>query len=112
MGEMVNESIEILSNHFVNIDEFGKLLDVSWQYKRSLSDRISTPEIDLIYATAKKAGAIGGKILGAGGGGFMLIFAKPHRHQAIREQLSNLVHVNFEFDRDGSKVALYQPNGL
>ncbi len=112
MGEMVDESINILLNNNLPITEFGKLLDLSWKYKRSLSDRVSTPEIDEIYEAATQAGAIGGKILGAGGGGFMLLFAKPERHAAIRERLSKLVHIGFNFDNLGSRVALYQPDGL
>ena len=85
---------------------------MSWKYKRSLSDKVSTPEIDEIYQAAMQAGAIGGKILGAGGGGFMLLFAKPKKHAAIRERLKKLVHVGFDFDDFGSRVALYQPDGL
>ena len=112
MREMVDEGIAILTDSHVSIDEFGKLLDLSWKYKRSLSDQVSTPEIDQIYDEAMRAGAIGGKILGAGGGGFMLLFAKPEKHIAIRERLKNLVHVSFNFDDSGSRVVLYQPNGL
>jgi D-glycero-alpha-D-manno-heptose-7-phosphate kinase len=112
MREMVYEATTILSDSRVSIDEFGKLLDLSWKYKRSLSDRVSTPEIDQIYEAAMRAGAIGGKILGAGGGGFMLLFAKPEKHAAIRECLKKLVHVSFNFDDSGSRVVLYQPNGL
>jgi D-glycero-alpha-D-manno-heptose-7-phosphate kinase len=112
MREMVDEAISILANSNINIEEFGKLLDLSWKYKRSLSDRVSTPEIDHIYDEAMRAGAIGGKILGAGGGGFMLLFAKPEKHAAIRERLKDLVHVSFDFDNTGSRVVLYQPNGL
>ncbi len=112
MGAMVDEAIGILLNSNTPIDEFGKLLDLSWKYKRNLSDRVSTPEIDEIYEAAIQAGAIGGKILGAGGGGFMLLFAKPEKHAAIRERLKNLVHVGFNFDNSGSRVALYQPDGL
>jgi len=110
--EMVDEAITILADNRVNIDEFGKLLDLSWRYKRGISERVSTPEIDQIYSEAMCAGAIGGKILGAGGGGFMLLFAKPERHAAIRERLKKLVHVTFNFSESGSRVVLYQPNGL
>ena len=112
MREMVDEAVAILADSRVSIDEFGKLLDLGWKCKRGLSDRVSTPEIDQIYEAAMRAGAIGGKILGAGGGGFMLLFAKPERHAAIRERLKELVHVNFKFDDSGSRVVLYQPNGL
>lgn len=112
IGQMVDEAIKILLNHNLPIEEFGKLLDLSWKYKRSLSDQVSTPEIDEIYEAAKQVGAVGGKILGAGGGGFMLLFAKPEKHAVIRERLKKLVHVEFDFDRAGSRIALYQPNGL
>jgi D-glycero-alpha-D-manno-heptose-7-phosphate kinase len=109
---MVDEALSILQNANESIESFGELLNTSWQYKRSLSDRVSTPEIDGIYQAAMDAGAIGGKILGAGGGGFLLIFAKPERHDAIRERLNKLIHVPFEFEDSGSRVVLYQPNGL
>ena len=109
---MVDEAIAILTDSRVSIDAFGELLDLSWKYKRSLSDLVSTPEIDRIYDEAMRAGAIGGKILGAGGGGFMLLFAKPEKHAAIRERLKGLVHVSFNFDNSGSRVVLYQPHGL
>ncbi len=112
MRAMVDEAIALLQDLREPIESFGKLLDASWQYKRSLSDRVSTPEIDQIYAAAMEAGAIGGKILGAGGGGFLLLFAKPEKQAAIRERLHKLIHVPFDFDDSGSRVVLYQPNGL
>ena len=112
MGEMVDEALSILINRNESIDSFGKLLDASWQYTRSLSDRVSTPEIDIIYKNAMEAGAIGGKILGAGGGGFLLIFAKPERHMRIMEKLKKLIHVPIDFENSGSRIVLYQPNGL
>lgn len=112
MRAMVDEALAILQDTSEPIDSFGKLLDASWQYKRSLSDRVSTPEIDSIYQAAIDAGAIGGKILGAGGGGFLLIFAKPERHAAIHDRLNKLIHVPFDFEDSGSRVVLYQPNGL
>lgn len=112
MYAMVDQAIAILQDTNVPIEEFGKLLDQSWQYKRSLSDRVSTPEIDRIYDAAMAAGAIGGKILGAGGGGFLLLFAKPAKQEKIRAALDGLVHVPFKFEDSGSRVVLYQPNGL
>jgi D-glycero-alpha-D-manno-heptose-7-phosphate kinase len=116
MLSMVDEAIAILQDENEPIESFGKLIgkliNDSWQLKRSLSDRISTPEIDAIYESAIAAGAIGGKILGAGGGGFLLLFAKPERHAYIREQLKKLIHVPFDFEDSGSRVVLYQPNGL
>ncbi|HEX7684662.1 MAG TPA: kinase [Trinickia sp.] len=112
MREMVDEGVGILQNPQRSLDDFGSLLDASWQYKRRLSDRVSTPEIDRIYDAAITAGAIGGKILGAGGGGFLLLYAKPERQAAIRERLKQLVHVPFDFEDTGSRVVVYQPNGL
>ncbi len=112
MRAMVDEALSILQNTNEPIDSFGKLLHISWQYKRSLSDRVSTTEIDSIYQAAIDAGAVGGKILGAGGGGFLLIFAKPEQHAKIRDRLSKLIHVPFDFEDSGSRVVLYQPNGL
>jgi len=112
MRDMVDEGISILQNLSEPIESFGKLIHTNWTYKRSLSDQVSTLEIDSIYQSAMDAGAIGGKILGAGGGGFLLIFAKPERHAAIREKLSKLVHVPFDFEDSGSRVVLYHPNGL
>jgi len=112
MRHMVDEAISLLQNPLIPIDEIGKLLDQSWQYKRSLSDRVSTPEIDYAYEIAMRNGAIGGKILGAGGGGFLLLFAKPEFQPKIRDALNKLVHVPFKFENSGSRVVLYQPNGL
>ena len=112
IGEMVDEAMSILSGRNIDIEEFGKLLDISWKYKRSLSSKISPPAIEQIYDDAKRAGAIGGKLLGAGGGGFMLLFVKPENQARVREKLKNLVHVPFKFDNSGSRVVLYQPSGL
>jgi D-glycero-alpha-D-manno-heptose-7-phosphate kinase len=112
MVEMVDEALDILNEGRRPIEEFGELLDVTWQYKKSLSDRVSTPEIDQLYEAGIQAGAIGGKILGAGGGGFLLLFAKPERQPSVREALEELIHVPFRFDNSGSRVALYQPDGL
>jgi len=112
MGRMVNEAISILSKPQSDINNFGKLLHESWQLKRSLSAKITNPAIDVIYQNAIEAGAIGGKILGAGGGGFMLLFVKPELQQKVRDQLKHLIYVPFKFDNTGSRVVLYQPNGL
>ena len=112
MKEMVDEAIVILQKEKRPLDEFGELLDQNWKYKRSLSDKVSTPEVDQIYEEAVKAGAIGGKILGAGGGGFLLLFARPGLRQKVRERLSGLIHVPFSFETSGSRVVLYQPYGL
>lgn len=112
MRDMVDEALRILDDLDTPIDEFGKLLHDAWLYKRSLSDHVSTPQIDELYEEARRAGAIGGKVLGAGGGGFLLLFAPPAKHPSIRKRLARLVRVPFQFENTGSRVALYQPNGL
>lgn len=112
MRDMVDEAIEILQTAKTPISDFGELLHQSWLYKRSLSDKVSTPEIDLLYDEAMRAGATGGKILGAGGGGFLLLFVKPDLQPQVYERLKHLIHVPFEFEDSGSRIVLYQPNGL
>lgn len=112
MQQMVGQGMKILSSSATPIAEFGKLLDESWRYKRGLSDKVSSKEIDEVYELALQTGATGGKILGAGGGGFLLLFVPPHRQDAVRECLRHFVHVPFKFEHSGSRVVLYQPSGL
>lgn len=107
MYEMVDEAISILTNNNSAIDEFGKLLHESWRLKRSLTDKISTKVIDDIYDSAYNAGALGGKLTGAGGGGFMLIFAKPEVHPRIKDTLKNLLYVPVQIDKSGSEIIFY-----
>lgn len=113
------KQIEAIANEAMNviqgensIDDIGRLLDQSWQLKRQLSDKISNSSIDEIYHSAINAGALGGKILGAGGGGFILFFVKPELQDKVKKTLSKLIHVPFSFENSGSKVVLYQPEGL
>ena len=110
--EMVDEGMSILQSPSTPIMDLGKLMHESWKLKRSLSAKVSTPKIDEIYEAGIKAGATGGKILGAGGGGFILFFAEPKNHKKIRERLKSLVHVAFHFDDVGSKIVVYEPNGF
>ena len=110
--EMVDEGMSILQSPSTPIMDLGKLMHESWKLKRSLSVKVSTPKIDEIYEAGIKAGATGGKILGAGGGGFILFFAEPKNHKKIRERLKSLVHVAFHFDNVGSKIVVYEPDGF
>ena len=110
--KMVDEAIQILQSTRTSIKEVSKLLHQRWLCKRSLSDKVSTPEIDFLYEEAMRAGAAGGKILGAGGGGFLLLFVKPELQSKVYERLKHLIHVPFQFEDSGSRVVLYQPNGL
>ena len=110
--EMVDISIEILQNENKSVDEFGLLLNETWKYKKSLSEQVSNDFIDLIYIKAINSGALGGKILGAGGGGFILFYAPIDKHEDIKGALSELIHIPFQFENTGSSVVLYNPNGL
>ena len=110
MYQMVDEAIKILNSSNTEISEFGKLLNESWKLKRTLSSKISNLRIDEIYEAACSAGAIGGKLLGAGGGGFMLFFAKPEDQPKVKQRLKNLLQVPFQFENQGSQTILYQPN--
>jgi D-glycero-alpha-D-manno-heptose-7-phosphate kinase len=103
MGEMVDEAIGILSGGG-DLTPFGKLLDEAWRAKRSLSPSVSNPDVEAIYAEATAAGAVGGKLIGAGGGGFMLLFVPPDRQAAVKERLRRLVFVPFRFESSGSQI--------
>lgn len=107
MREMVDEGLGILCGGG-NLTAFGKLLDESWKVKRSLTSKITTPKIDEIYEVARGAGAIGGKLLGAGGGGFMLLFVNPEDQPNVDEKLKGLLRVPFSFENRGSEIIVYQ----
>ncbi len=91
------------------LDEFGRLLNETWKIKRSLSSQISNSHVDEIYERAMKAGALGGKLLGAGGGGFVLFYANEDRHEAVKKALGDLLCIPFGFDWDGSRIIVYEP---
>jgi D-glycero-alpha-D-manno-heptose-7-phosphate kinase len=112
MQQMVDQAIEIVSSATTDVVEFGKLLEQAWQLKRSLSDRVTNSTVDQLLDTATRAGAVGGKLLGAGGGGFMLLFVRPEDHVKVRAALGNLITVPFKFEMSGGRIVLYQPNGL
>jgi len=107
MKSLVDKAVAILNDPKKDITEFGRLLNKGWEIKRGLTGIISNNEIDNIYKTALKAGAIGGKLLGAGGGGFMLLFAEPEAQPKIKKALEKLLYVPFEFEDLGSQVILY-----
>jgi D-glycero-alpha-D-manno-heptose-7-phosphate kinase len=112
MYEMVDQAIDILRNRATPITEFGQLLNEYWCLKKRLSERVSTKFIDEVYATALGAGAVGGKVLGAGGGGFILFFVSPEQQAAVRDALKELIHVPVKLESAGSRIVLYSPNGL
>lgn len=109
MQAMVDESLGILTSDG-DISEFGRLLRESWAIKRTLAKNISPQFVDDIYERGRKAGAIGGKLLGAGGGGHILFFAWPDDHDRIRKKLKDLLWVPFKFETDGSQIIFNEPN--
>ncbi len=112
MHKMVDQGAEILTTQGRDITDFGRLMHESWLIKRSISDNISSDFIDDLYQKTIENGAVGGKLLGAGGGGFLAIFAKPEKHEAIKTALSHLVHVPFSFETGGSTICVYEPQGF
>jgi D-glycero-alpha-D-manno-heptose-7-phosphate kinase len=93
----------------LNILPFGELMHEAWLAKRSLSSIVSNDEVDDLYDRALNAGALGGKLTGAGGGGFLLLFAPPDRHADILDALDGRIHVPFEFESAGSQIIFYEP---
>ncbi len=110
MGQMVDEAEAIVSNSNRSLDEFGHLLHESWQIKRTLTQNITNNSLDEIYEAGRSAGALGGKLLGAGGGGFMLFFVAPERRKELRMRLKNLLCVPFSFSNRGSQVIVNEPD--
>ena len=109
MKQLVHEAESVLVDKYTSIDDFGKLLDYTWKLKRQTGIRISTDAIDDLYAKAINAGALGGKLLGAGGGGFLLFYVPEDRQNIVKEELSNLLYVPFEFENGGTDVIYYAP---
>ena len=106
---IVNEAEKILINKKSDLNEFGKLLDHSWKLTRGITSRITNNDIDDIYLTAIKAGALGGKLLGAGGGGFILFYVEKDKQEKVKEALSKLLYVPFNFENEGTKIMYYMP---
>jgi D-glycero-alpha-D-manno-heptose-7-phosphate kinase len=106
MKGLVEESLAVLNNGR-DITAFGALLDEGWQAKRTLSDKVSSTYVDELYAHAISNGAIGGKLLGAGGGGFMLLFVPPSKQDQVKEALKRVIYVPFHFDFSGSQIIFF-----
>ena len=103
LNQITEQALKILANP-TNMDDIGRLLHEEWLTKKELSDKVSTKEVDEIYAAALEAGAIGGKLLGSGGGGFMLFFVEPEKQKAVKERLNKLMYVPFKFEKNGSEI--------
>jgi D-glycero-alpha-D-manno-heptose-7-phosphate kinase len=110
MKSIVEEACEILVSPDRNLNEFGELMNETWKLKKTLSDKVTNSEIDELYEIALKNGAVGGKLLGAGGGGFIVFYVETENQPKVRQALNNYLHVPFKFDFDGSKIIVYQPD--
>ena len=109
MLKLVDTAEEILLDKTTSLDEFGRLLDYTWELKRGLSPIVSTNSIDDLYRKGKEAGALGGKLLGAGGGGFLVFYVNQEHRAAVKEAMSDLLYVPFRFETGGTRVVHYTP---
>lgn len=107
MLRLVDEAEHILTDRSQNLNEFGRLLDYTWKLKRQTGNAVSTEKIDVLYERAMQAGASGGKLLGAGGGGFLVFYVEPDRQKAVRKAMSDLMYIPFEFENTGTTVIYY-----
>ncbi len=107
MYQLVDEAERVLTDKYCNIDEFGRLLDYTWKLKRQTGSAVSTENIDHLYAKGMEAGAIGGKLLGAGGGGFLVFYVPEERQNEVRKAMSDLLYIPFRFENGGTQVVYY-----
>lgn len=109
LHSFVDDGISILQSRSSSLDEFGRLLHESWKIKRELSTKVSNSQIDEIYQAGIDSGAIGGKLIGAGGGGFILFYVPHEAQSSVRDKLKNFLEVGFQFENRGSQIVLYNP---
>lgn len=110
--DYVDDAQKILVNKSRNLDEFGQLLHETWLVKKSLTKKISSHHLDDIYATALNHGALGGKLLGAGGGGYFLFYVPKEKQESLKKALSNLIYVPFSFENEGANILYFRPEKL
>lgn len=108
MLSLVDDAEKILIAKHGDLDDFGRLLDHTWRLKRGITNKISTNELDLIYEKACRHGALGGKLLGAGGGGFFVFYVPLERQEEVKKELSNLLYVPFKFEESGTSILYYK----
>lgn len=107
MHNLVNEAEKVLTDKNISLDEFGHLLDYTWKLKCKTGKKVSTDSIDRLYKKGIEAGALGGKLLGAGGGGFLLFYVQPEYQKEVMEAMRNLLYIPFEFENSGTRVIYY-----
>jgi len=109
MLALVDDAEKILTDKAADLDNFGRLLDYTWKLKKQTGASVSTESIDGLYARGIGAGALGGKLLGAGGGGFLLFYVQPEKQEAVQEAMKDLMYIPFEFENGGTQVIYYTP---
>lgn len=109
MYSLVDEAERVLTDKTTDLDEFGRLLDHTWRLKRQVGAAVSTNSIDALYQKGMDAGALGGKLLGAGGGGFLVFYVQPEKQESVRHAMKDLMYIPFEFENGGTQVIHYTP---
>lgn len=109
MHTLVDEAEAVLTDKTRDLDDFGRLLDVTWKLKKGIGGAVSTNSIDGLYEKGMAAGALGGKLLGAGGGGFLVFYVQPEKQEAVREAMKDLMYIPFQFENGGTRVIHYSP---
>lgn len=109
MLALVDEAEKVLVDKQSDLDEFGRLLDHTWRIKRKTGNTVSTNSIDELYDKGFKAGALGGKLLGAGGGGFLVFYVEPDKQEKVKKAMEDLLYIPFEFEDGGTRVIHYSP---
>lgn len=109
MLALVDDAEKVLTDRKSDLDEFGRLLDYTWKIKRRVGPAVSTNSIDELYTRGIEAGALGGKLLGAGGGGFLVFYVQPEKQKAVKEAMSGLMYIPFRFESGGTRVIYYAP---
>lgn len=109
MLDLVDQAERVLTDQALDLDEFGRLLDCTWKLKRETGKSVSTNNIDDLYDKGIQAGALGGKLLGAGGGGFLVFYVQPEKKESVLQAMKDLLYIPFKFENEGSRVILYDP---
>lgn len=109
MKNLVDDAEKILTNKETDLNEFGHLLDYTWKLKKKVGSAVSTDSIDCLYERGIAAGALGGKLLGAGGGGFLIFYIEPDKQDKLRKAMENLMYIPFAFEQGGTRVIHYTP---
>lgn len=109
MFSLVSDAQSVLTDNNRDLNDFGKLLDVTWKLKRSTGSAVTTSSIDALYEKGIKAGALGGKLLGAGGGGFLVFYVPKENQSSVKEAMKDLLYIPFEFENGGTRVIYFAP---